>query len=211
MIGVPRGTRSISGLFLSSSTGGPGPRHMTPTPLPSTSPIERVVLLGFMAAGKTAVGAELARRLGWAHLDLDREIERREGRTVAAIFAAEGEGRFRELEARATAELASRSRVVLSPGGGWITGAGNLEALGPGTLAVWLQVSPGEAVRRAGAAPGERPLLAGSDPLEAARRLLEARAPLYARAGLHVDTEGRSPGEVAAIIQTELRARGGPF
>ena len=174
-------------------------------------PIERVVLLGFMAAGKTAVGAELARRLGWEHLDLDREIERREGRSVAGIFAAEGEGRFRELEARATAELARRARVVVSPGGGWITGAGNLQALGPGTLAVWLQVSPDEAVRRAGASPGERPLLAGPDPLEAARRLLEARESLYARAGLHVDTEGRSPGEVAAIIETELRARGGPI
>ena len=177
----------------------------------SPQPIERVVLLGFMAAGKTAVGAELARRLGWEHLDLDREIERREGRAVAAIFAAEGEGRFRELEARATAELASRGRVVVSPGGGWITGAGNLEALGPGTLVVWLRVSPEEAVRRAAAAPGERPLLAGPDPLEAARRLLDARAPLYARAGVHVDTEGRSPGEVAAIIETELRARSGPF
>ena len=178
---------------------------------PSPQPIERVVLLGFMAAGKTAVGAELARRLGWAHLDLDREIERREGRSVAGIFAAEGEGRFRELEARATAELASRTGVVVSPGGGWITGAGNLEALGDRTLAVWLRVSPEEAVRRAGDAPGERPLLAGPDPLDAARRLLEARAPLYARAGLHVDTEGRSPGEVAAIIETELRARSGPF
>jgi shikimate kinase len=178
---------------------------------PSPQPIERVVLLGFMAAGKTAVGAELARRLGWEHLDLDREIERREGRSVARIFAAEGEGRFRELEARATAELASRTRLVLSPGGGWITGAGNLEALGGGTLSVWLVVSPEAAVRRAAEAPGERPLLAGPDPLDAARRLLEARAPLYARAGLHVDTEGRSPGEVAAIIETELRARSGPF
>ena len=179
--------------------------------IPSPQPIERVVLLGFMAAGKTAVGAELARLLGWAHVDLDREIERREGRSVAAIFAAEGEGRFREMEAVATAEVAARTRVVVSPGGGWITGAGNLEALGDRTLAVWLRVSPEEAVRRAGVSPGERPLLAGPEPLEAARRLLEARAPLYARAGLHVDTEGRSPGEVAAIIETELRARSGPF
>jgi shikimate kinase len=179
---------------------------MTPPP----QPIERVVLLGFMAAGKTAVGAELARRLGWEHLDLDREIERGEGRSVAEIFAAEGERHFRELEARATAGLAARGRVVVSPGGGWITGAGNLEALGAGTLAVWLQVSPEEAVRRAADAPGERPLLAGPGSLEAAHRLLAARAPLYARAELHIDTEGRSPGEVAAIIQHELRARTGP-
>lgn len=174
-------------------------------------PVERVVLLGFMAAGKTAVGAELARRLGWAHLDLDHEIERREGRSVARIFAEDGEARFRELEARATVDAAARSGVIVSPGGGWITGAGNLEALGAGTLSVWLQVAPDEAVRRAAGAPGERPLLAGPDPLAAARRLLEARAPLYARAALHVDTAGRSPAQVAGIIETELRARGGPI
>ena len=178
---------------------------------PSPEPVDRVVLLGFMAAGKTAVGAELARRLGWEHVDLDHEIERREGRTVAQIFAAEGEARFRALEARTTRDLAARSGVILSPGGGWITGAGNLEALGAGTLSVWLQVSPEEAVSRASAAPGERPLLAGPEPLAAARRLLEARAPLYARAALHVDTSGRTPAQVADIIETELRARAGPI
>lgn len=169
-----------------------------------------MVLLGFMAAGKTAVGAELARRLGWEHLDLDRAIEAREGCTVAELFARHGEARFRELEARATAEAAGRSGVVLSPGGGWITRPELLDALGGATLSVWLQVSPEEAVRRASAAPGERPLLAGPDPLGAARRLLEARAPLYARATLHLSTAGRSPDEVAALIEREVRAPRGP-
>lgn len=172
--------------------------------------IGRVVLLGFMAAGKTAVGAELARRLGWRHVDLDAWIEAREGRRVAQIFAADGEARFRELEAGATRDVAGMRGVVLSPGGGWITRPGNLDALGPGTLSVWLRVSPEEAVRRAGQSPGERPLLAGPDPLGAARRLLEARAPLYARAALHVDTEGCPAGDVASIIEAEVRARRGP-
>jgi shikimate kinase len=173
-------------------------------------PIERVVLLGFMAAGKTQTGAELARLLGWTHVDLDREIESRAGRRVAEIFAAEGEARFREMETEATAEIARRRAVVLSPGGGWITRPENLDALGAGTLSVWLQVSPEEAVRRASAAPGERPLLAGADPLAAARRLLDERAPLYARAALHLTTEDRSPAQVAAIIAAELRAHRGP-
>jgi shikimate kinase len=172
--------------------------------------IRRVVLLGFMAAGKTAVGAELARRLGWRHVDLDAWIEAREGRSVAQIFAADGEGRFRELEAAATRDVGCMRGVVLSPGGGWITRPGSLDALGPGTLSVWLRVSAEEAVRRAGQSPGERPLLAGADPLGAARRLLEARAPLYARAALHVDTEGRPPAGVASIIEAEVRARRGP-
>jgi shikimate kinase len=182
---------------------------MTEPHLPSTT-VERVVLLGFMAAGKTAVGAELARRLGWRHVDLDAWIEAREGRPVAQIFADDGEAGFRAMEAAATRDVAELRGVVLSPGGGWITRPENLDALGPGTLSVWLRVSPEEAVRRAGGRPGERPLLAGPDPLGAARRLLEARAPLYARAQLHVDTEGRPPAGVAPIIEAEVRARNGP-
>ena len=179
---------------------------------PSTqhTSIERVVLLGFMAAGKTETGAALARLLGWTHVDLDHEIERRAVMRVADIFATHGEARFREMETEATRDVAARSGVVLSPGGGWITRARNLEILGAETLSVWLKVSPEEAVRRAGATPGERPLLAGPDPLAAARRLLEAREPLYAAAGLHVSTEGRTPAEVADIIADELRARTGP-
>ncbi len=182
---------------------------MTPQPRPSQT-IERVVLLGFMAAGKTAVGAELARRLGWRQVDLDAWIEAREGRRIRDIFAEDGEARFRALEAEATRDVAGMAGVVLSPGGGWITRPGNLEALGAATLSVWLQVSPEEAVRRAGGAPGERPLLAGPDPLAAARRLLEERTPLYARATLRVNTEGRPPEEVAAIIEAAVRARNGP-
>lgn len=171
---------------------------------PSTS-VSRVVLVGFMGAGKTAVGQIVAERLGWTHLDLDAEIERREGRAVREIFAADGEARFRALEAEATAEVANRTGVVLSPGGGWITRPELLDLFGPGTLAVWLRVSPEEAVRRAAAAPGERPLLAGPDPLAAARRLLAGRQALYARAALHVETEGRAPDEVAAEIVAAVR------
>ncbi len=164
------------------------------------APVRRVVLVGFMASGKTVVGAILARRLGWAHVDLDRVIEARAGRGVAEIFAAEGEAAFRRLEAEATAEVAAREGVVLTPGGGWVTNPALLAALGPGTLSVWLQVTPEEAVLRASARPGERPLLAGPDPLAAARRLLEARAAHYARAAAAVDTGGRAPEQVADEI-----------
>jgi shikimate kinase len=167
-----------------------------------------VVLLGFMGAGKTVVGALLAERLGWTHVDLDREIERREGRRIAEIFAADGEARFRQLEAEATARVGRSAGIVLSPGGGWITRPELLGLLGAGTLSVWLKVGAEEAVRRAAAAPGERPLLAGADPLAAARRLLAEREPLYARADLVVETEGRSPVEVAEEIEREVRRRG---
>ena len=162
-----------------------------------------------MASGKSAVGAELARRLGWDHVDLDRDIEAFTGRPIPRIFAEEGEGAFRAMEAQATHRMAGREGVVLSPGGGWITNPALLEALGPGTLSVWLRVSPDEAVRRAAEAPGERPLLAGPDPLGAVRRLLLAREGFYARADLHLDTDGRSVASVADDIERHIRPLAG--
>jgi shikimate kinase len=163
-----------------------------------------------MCSGKSAVGAALAKRLGWAHLDLDREIEARAGCSVREIFAAEGEAAFRRWEAQATRRLAGRTRIVLSPGGGWMTNPALLDALGPGTLCVWLQVSPEEVVRRAGAAPGERPLLAGPEPLAAARRLLADRERFYSRAHLALPTDGRSVTDAAHDIHTSIRDRAAP-
>lgn len=170
-------------------------------------PIERIVLVGMMCSGKSAVGAALAERLGWAHVDLDREIERVAGRPIREIFAADGEAAFRRMEAEATARIARRAHVVLSPGGGWITNPDLLDALGPGTLCVWLQVSPEEAVRRSTAAPGERPLLAGPDPLGAVRRLLADRERFYARAHLVLPTDGRSVEDAAGDIHDSIRDR----
>ncbi len=170
-------------------------------------PVDRVVLVGMMCSGKSAVGAALARRLGWAHLDLDRGIEREAGRTIREIFATDGEAAFRRMEAEATARIAGLTQVILSPGGGWMTSPGLLDSLGPGTLCVWLQVSPEEAVRRSAAAPGERPLLAGSDPLAAVQRLLGERERFYARAHLTLLTDGRSIDALADEIHNVIRAR----
>jgi shikimate kinase len=169
--------------------------------------ILRIVLVGMMCSGKSAVGAALAERLGWAHVDLDREIERHAGRPVRDIFAADGEAAFRRMEADATRRIARRTRVVLSPGGGWITNPDLLDALGPGTLCVWLQVSPGEALRRSAAAPGERPLLAGPDPLGVLERLGAERERFYARAHLALNTDGRSVDGTARDLHTSIRDR----
>lgn len=166
-----------------------------------------MVLLGSMGAGKSSVGEALARRLGWKHLDLDLEIERREDRTVAEIFRGSGEARFRELEVELTEELAGRVEVVLSPGGGWILNPGARERLAVGTLFVWLQVSPEEALRRIGAAAVVRPLLATEDPLAALRRLLEEREPHYHRADVAIATDGRDIESIAAEIERQVAAQ----
>ncbi|HST61513.1 MAG TPA: shikimate kinase [Longimicrobium sp.] len=171
-------------------------------------PIERIVLVGMMCSGKSAVGAALAERLGWTHVDLDREIEREAGRSIREIFADEGEAAFRRMEAEATPRVAARMRMVLSPGAGWITNPALLDLLGPRTFCVWLTVSPEEAVRRSAASPpGERPLLAGPDPLGVVRRRLAERERFYARAHLVLPTDGRSVDDAARDIHDSIRDR----
>lgn len=162
--------------------------------------IERIILIGFMAAGKSTVGRVLADRLGWEFLDFDEEIERRTGMSIAEIFEIAGEPAFRALEAELTADIAGARDIVLAPGGGWIKQPDLLERLGPGSLVVWLHITPEEAVRRARQAPTHRPLLAGPDPLERARLLMAEREPYYALADVVVDVDDRTEDEIAREI-----------
>lgn len=177
-------------------------------PLPPGSwPVERVVLLGYMTSGKSTVGQALARRLEWSFLDFDVEIERRDGRTIRAIVDEEGEGHFRDLESALTDELAGRPYLVLAPGGGWITRPEQLTALGPGTLAAWLRVSPQETARRLRADTIDRPFREMEDPVPRIARMLEQREPLYRLADVSIPTDGRSPESIAFELETIVRMR----
>ena len=173
--------------------------------------VDRVILWGFMASGKSTVGAELARRLRWQHVDLDSAIEQREGRSVAAIFATEGEPYFRRIEVQTAQEVIGRSGLVLSMGGGWVTNPESFSLIPRRSLTVWLRVSPATALARASADGGglSRPLLAGADPAESIRLLLAAREPLYNRADLAVSTDGRAVGDIVSEIESRLVARSG--
>lgn len=177
-----------------------------PSPRPRLA-IGRVVLLGYMCSGKSTVGQALARRLEWSYLDFDVEIERRGGATVQQIIAAAGEEHFRELEAALTAEAAQAERLVLAPGGGWITRPEFLTALGPGTLAVWLQVSPEETVRRLRADTIDRPFRDHPDPAGMIAEMLTERIPLYERADLNIPADARTPESIAFEIETLVRMR----
>ena len=177
-----------------------------PAPRPPLN-VGRVVLLGYMCSGKSTVGAALARRLEWSYLDFDVEIERREGATVQQIIASAGEEHFRELEAALTAEAAEAERVVLAPGGGWVTRPEFLTGLGPGTLAVWLQVSPDETVRRLREDTIDRPFRDHPDPAGMIASMLAERIPLYERADLNIPADVRTPESIAYEIETLVRAR----
>lgn len=172
----------------------------------SGEPIDRVVLVGFMASGKSTVGALLAERIGWEHVDLDAVIERERGATVPEIFDREGEPAFRRYEADATRLIAARTHIVLTPGGGWVADPALPGLLPGGTFTVWLRVAPAEAVRRAEASGGaaNRPLLRGPGMDVRVRALLAEREPAYARADLTIDTDGRPAADLAADLATLL-------
>jgi shikimate kinase len=159
-----------------------------------------LILVGLPGAGKSTVGPEVARRLGCAFLDFDAEIERRERRSVAQIFAQFGEPAFRALERSLTHELRDAAPMVLAPGGGWVATPGNVELLRPPGIVVYLAVSPAKALERLGHEKALRPLLAGDDPSGALSALLERRKEFYLQANHTVSTESLGPSAVADCI-----------
>lgn len=164
----------------------------------------RIVLVGFMAAGKTTVGRRLAERLGYRFVDLDEEVVRRAGRPISEIFRLEGEAAFRRMEAEVTRGLDRVERVVVAAGGGWMARP-ELRDRWPDAARVWLRVGAEEAVARLGPSLASRPLLAiEEDPTAVARRLLRAREASYARAELSVDTVGRTPDRVVEEVLGRL-------
>ena len=171
-----------------------------------------VVLVGLMGAGKSTVGRALAARLGRAFVDVDDEVERRAGCTVAELFGREGEAGFRAREADAVADvLAAPDPGVVATGGGAVLCARTREAL-TGQATVWLRATPEVLAERLGATPGvDRPLLVDGDPVARLARLAEEREPLYHDvAGIVVDVGGLSVDEVLDRILDSALARSLP-
>jgi shikimate kinase len=131
----------------------------------------------------------VADRVGRPFLDFDTEIVRREGASVARIFAERGEEHFRAVERRLTEELRGSGGMVLAPGGGWAAAPGNVALLRPPGRIIYLRADPETVLRRLRRSRNRRPLLAGPDPLGTLRRLLADREAFYRQADCVVDTE----------------------
>lgn len=158
-----------------------------------------LILVGLPGAGKSAVGARLARLLDWQFVDLDRLIEGRAGMAIAELFEKRGEATFRALEREATIEFASAPLPwVIAPGGGWMA-QGNHQLL-PRSITVYLRVDPATAVSRMGAGITRRPLLRGADPTGALSDLLAAREASYLQANHTVDVDSMTSDEAAEAI-----------
>jgi shikimate kinase len=159
-----------------------------------------VYLVGMPGSGKSTVGPELAARLGVPFVELDAEIERAAGATVREIFQAQGEARFRELEAAALTEAARRDPSVISCGGGVVLEPANRITLRATGEVVFLSV-PLEVLRERVLPAKERPLIREEGDLE---RLQREREPLYREFAAHVVDASGSVEEVAEAIEKEL-------
>ena len=150
-----------------------------------------------MGTGKSTVGRLVAERLGWRFVDTDAVIEARAGRTIADIFAQDGEPAFRALEAAVCREAAAGRDQVIATGGGALLNPAVFDALAASSLMIGLSCDLDEIMRRVGDDPA-RPLFAG----ERARlaRLLADRAAHYARVPHQIDTTHLDPHDVAEEI-----------
>ncbi len=164
---------------------------------------DNIILTGFMGTGKTTTGRLLAARLGREFVDTDDLIVARDGRAIADIFNEDGETYFRELEARAAADLAERRGLVIATGGRLMLDPANVTALGATGPVFCLTAEPDVIVARVAAAGNARPLLVGDDPERRVGQLLRRRAAAYARFR-PVPTGGRTAAEVAAGIAALL-------
>lgn len=166
-----------------------------------TTHLRRIVLTGFMGSGKSTVGPLVAARLGWRFLDVDDVIEAEADRSIAQIFADQGESAFRTLEYATIARLASEDDLVLALGGGAIEREETRRLLldSPGTLLVHLEVELETTLARCSGTETTRPVLADRANL-AAR--YERRLPLYRTAHVSIRADDKTPLEVAeAIVQ----------
>jgi shikimate kinase len=162
----------------------------------------RLVLVGPMGAGKSTVGRLLAERWDVPFRDTDDDVEQAEGRTISDIFVESGEEHFRAVERAAMARALAEHDGVLAVGGGAVMSPDSRAALA-GHRVIFLRVGLADAAARVGLG-ASRPLLLGNV-RGTMKALLEERAPVYESVAVAVvDTDGRTPAEVASAVEEAL-------
>jgi 3-phosphoshikimate 1-carboxyvinyltransferase len=165
----------------------------------------RIVLVGFMGSGKSTVGAELARLLGWRLVDMDRRVEEHVGLSIPEIFGRHGEAAFREAEREVAREIAGLRHCVVAAGGGAFAFPETREVLRRDAMTVWLRCDFQTAAARIGRAAA-RPLAAHRETMA---QLYAEREASYRLADWAVDSAHSSPGRVARLIRERIFGDGG--
>jgi shikimate kinase len=158
---------------------------------------DKLYLVGFMGAGKSSVARALGHRLGWRAEDIDERIEARERRTVAAIFAQQGEPQFRQFERQILSELLPQRNIVVATGGGTFVEADNRALMLADGAVAWLDVPLLELLDRV-PADGRRPLAADRAQME---QLFFRRQLAYAQAHVRVAASPPVPAVVERLLE----------
>jgi XRE family aerobic/anaerobic benzoate catabolism transcriptional regulator len=161
-----------------------------------SSPLERmqrIALVGLRGAGKSTLGALLAKQLGVPFVELDREVEREAGTSLSEIFLLYGQQGYRRYERRCLEKvLRERDRCVIATGGSIVSEPGTYDLLLSTCFTIWLKARPEEHMDRVVAQGDTRPMAGNTAAMDDLRRILDGRSALYGQADATVDTAGRS-------------------
>lgn len=166
----------------------------------------RVLLVGFMGTGKTAVGELLAKRLGYSFIDLDQRVTESCGMTISEIFAKKGEPFFRKAEKGQLQEVLKQESVVVATGGGAVIDPENRRLMKRAGVVVLLTARPEVILKRIGPMKG-RPLLEGGNKLATIQKLLGERESFYREAMMTVDTSDNTIEETVQELLCQLPGR----
>jgi len=168
--------------------------------------LKNIVLTGFMGTGKTEVGKELSRLLDMKLIDVDTEIEKSRKLTINDIFKKFGEPRFREIETEMIKNLSEKKNIIISTGGGAVLKQENMNALRKNGVIVCLTASP-ETILKRTSRNSDRPLLQVENPLKKIKELLNFRKPFYEKADIIINTNDKTPLQIAEEIIDEIGNR----
>jgi shikimate kinase len=168
--------------------------------------MKNIILTGFMGTGKTAVARELSRILGMKLVDIDSEIEAGQKMKINDIFREFGETRFRDIETEVISRFAKDEDMIISTGGGAVLREENMRALRDKGI-VFCLFAGAETILRRTSGSDDRPLLKVDDPRGKINELLAYRRPFYEKAGEMIDTENKTPAQIAQEIREIYQCR----
>lgn len=166
--------------------------------------MKNIVLTGFMGTGKTVVSKIISKKLGYKLIDIDSIIEKEQNMTITDIFKHFGETKFREIESDVIKRISDIENAVISTGGGAVLKEENLNNLKKRGIIFCLSATP-ETILKRTINNNTRPLLQVENPLEKIKELLNIRRPFYEKADFIIDTENRSPFEIADEIIKKIK------
>jgi XRE family aerobic/anaerobic benzoate catabolism transcriptional regulator len=167
--------------------------------------IKRIALIGLRGAGKSTLGAKLAKTLTVPFVELDREIERDAGTSLSEIFLLYGQAGYRRYERRCLEKILEKNRrAVIATGGSIVSEPGTYELLLSSCFTVWLKAAPEEHMARVIAQGDTRPMAGNDQAMEDLRRILEGRSMLYGQADVVIDTEGKSVEKSLAELRKSV-------